>query len=203
LILLALALQAVGPQTAVDAENAFRRAAQVDGQWTAFRKFATEDALIFNAQPEKAQQTLPIKNPPIAVQWWPAESYVSCDGKAAVNTGPWIRPKSAGYFTTVWLQQSDGSWKWTLDHGDALERPRSVPEKPQVRRASCRNLPVGADDHMPVGPNPTANGEGTSPDRSLLWEWQVMPDGHRTFAAHLWTGREYEIVLLDDVAAPK
>ena len=29
------------------------------------------------------------KDPPQSMRWWPAESYVSCDGRTAINTGPW------------------------------------------------------------------------------------------------------------------
>ncbi len=55
--------------------------------------------MMFVPQPVKAQDWLKDrKDPPIAVQWWPAESYVSCDGTAAVNTGPWVRPKGVGLF---------------------------------------------------------------------------------------------------------
>lgn len=117
-----------GPaQSAVDAERAFAADAHKLGQWTAFRKWAADDALIFVPQPVNAQKWLKDrKDPPVAVFWWPGRSYVSCDGSHAVNTGPWVREwgKSVGYFTTVWQRQSDGGWKWTYDAGDALGSQR-------------------------------------------------------------------------------
>ncbi|MCX8476120.1 MAG: hypothetical protein MT490_10020 [Sphingomonas sp.] len=196
--MLALLLLAADPETtAVDAENAFRRAAQAEGQWTAFRKFAAEDALLFTPQPEKAHSALPTENPPIAVQWWPAESYVSCDAATAVNTGPWVRPASVGYFTTVWEKQPGGGWKWVLDHGDTLTRPRALAEKPRVRSASCGGtIPEWA--HAPCRIEAKC-GHGLSADRTLHWDWQVEPDGSRRFTAELWNGRDYDTVVRDEV----
>lgn len=189
------------PETAIDAERAFNRSAQIDGQWTAFRKFSTPDALLFTPQPAKAHDILPDKDPPIAVQWWPAESYVSCDGQVAVNTGPWVRPKAMGYFTTVWVRQVDGHFKWVYDAGDALTIPRSLPEKPKVRTAACTGnprLPL----HVIYQPT-SKSGSGHSPDKTLVWQWQVAPDGKRNFTARLWNGKRYETVIDNQVAAPK
>jgi hypothetical protein len=200
--MLALLLLAADPEmTAVDAENAFRRAAQAEGQWTAFRKFATEDAIVFMPQPEKAQQALPVKNPPIAVQWWPAESYVSCDGKTAVNTGPWVRPRGTGYFTTVWHRQDDGGWKWSIDQGDDLAKPRPLPDKPRVKVASC--APISEPVASPAGPFGGKGGEGQSADGTLLWHWHVAPDGARTFDASIWNGKTFVLVVSNEAAAPK
>jgi hypothetical protein len=197
LILLLLATQ--NPETAIDAERAFNRAAQTEGQWTAFRKFMTDDGVVFTPQPVKAKEALPEKNPPIAVQWWPAESYVSCDGTTAVNTGPWVRPKGFGYFTTVWERQADGHYKWVYDGGDALTTPRPLPEKPKIRRASCskpRFLGNEADDPGQV------SGGGVSKDGTLHWNWTII-QGNRTFVVNLWNGHGFDRVILDEVTAPK
>jgi ketosteroid isomerase-like protein len=197
-LLLAAADPDMGP---VEAERAFARAAQARGQWTAFREFMTEDAIVFTPEAVKAKDSLPTKNPPIAVQWWPAESYVSCDGTAAVNTGPWVRPKASGYFTTVWLKQADGGWKWSLDHGDALAKPRPLPEKPQVRRASCR-FQRSANPNFATMTDWAGPTKGKSEDGTLLWQWEVKPDGGRTFEAWLWNGRSLDRIVHDEVAAP-
>ncbi|MEZ0243870.1 MAG: hypothetical protein ACAH11_10880 [Sphingomonas sp.] len=188
------------PETAVDAERAFNRSAQIDGQWTAFRKFSTPDALLFTPQPMKAHDILPTRNPPIAVQWWPAESYVSCDGMVAVNSGPWVRPREVGYFTTVWVRQPDGHFKWVYDGGDALAKPRPLPEKPMVRTAACSPLPPAVAEVTTAG---GTAGHGQSPDGTLRWFWRVEPNGARHFIASLWTGKVFETVLTNYVAAPK
>lgn len=198
-----LLLAAQDPETAVDAERAFNRAAQTEGQWTAFREFMAEDAIVFTPQPVKAKDALPTKNPPIAVQWWPAESYVSCDGNTAVNTGPWVRPSSVGYFTTVWQRQADGHFKWVMDGGDALVTPHALPETPKVRRGNCsgkaRPFIVVRSSRDPQ--DKVANGE--SADHSLAWSWIVKPDGSRTFKAWLWVRARYVVVVDDEIAADK
>jgi hypothetical protein len=201
-VILLLLLAAATPQaeTAVDAERAFNRAAQTDGQWTAFRRFAVANAIIFTPQPVKAQQVLPTRNPPIAVQWWPAESYASCDGTMAVNTGPWMRPKSVGYFTTVWARQRDGHFKWEMDGGDELAVARRLPERPRVRRASCKGT---AHMVLEVPGGGATLGQGESDDHTLQYYWRVATDGSRRFSASLWNGRSFVEVLHNEIAAPK
>jgi ketosteroid isomerase-like protein len=203
-MLLALALQAAVPQTAVEAERAFDRAAQRKGQWTAFRAFAAKDAVMFVPEQVNAQAWLKDRrDPPRPVRWQPTQSYLSCDGKVAVNTGNWQRPDgSIGYFTTLWQRQADGTWKWTMDHGDTLARPRPAAPRPKVRRATCKaKAPEIAFD--------TCRGRWDrcraeqSRDRSLTWHWRVEADGERHFDARIWNGRTFETVIDDNVAAPK
>lgn len=184
----------------VEAERAFAKAAQARGQWTAFREFMADDAILFTPQEAKAKEAMPDKNPGIPVQWWPASSHVSCDGSAAVNTGPWVLPKSSGYFTTVWVRQSDGGWKWAIDGGDTLERPRALPEKPAIRKASCARPRAGSADAAAMTA-PARPGHGKSADGTLLWDWEVKPDGARTFTAWLWNGRRLERVIHDQIGA--
>jgi len=188
------------PETAIEAERAFNRAAQTEGQWTAFRNFSTPDAVIFTPQPAKAHEALPQKNPRLTIQWWPAESYVSCDGSVAVNTGPWVSAKGAGYFTTVWVRQADGHYKWVYDGGDSLAAPHALPEKPKVRTAACSPSPPAIGEV--TGPGGTV-GRGQSPDGTLRWFWRVDPDGARRFVANLWNGKTFEPVLTNEIAAPK
>ena len=196
MILAALLLAQAG--TAVDAEREFNRTAQTQGQWTAFRRYATDDAVMFTPKPVNAQTFLKDrKDPPVSVQWWPAESYVACDGSAAVNTGPWAAPRGSGFFTTVWIRQTEGAWKWVYDGGDALKAPRALPEQARVRRAACGGAPHSAP--VTTGPD---NGAGTSRDGSLRWRWAMAADGSRSFTASIWTGNGFEDVVSDRVAAP-
>src|SRR5207253_9389317 len=103
-MIFALLLAAAPVPTAVDAELAFARDAQRIGQWTAFRKWADRDAVVFTPQAVWARNFLQDrKDPPKAVSWRPTDSFVSCDGHTAVNTGPWFKGGApGGYFTTVW-----------------------------------------------------------------------------------------------------
>jgi hypothetical protein len=203
-----LLLAAAALPTAVQAEYAFARDAQRIGQWTAFRKYAQRDAVMFNPQAVWAHEFLKDrKDPPKSVEWWPAESYVSCDGRTAVNTGPWRNTarKSNGYFTTVWLREK-GRWQWVYDGGEAVNKPIAIPRRPKVRRAACGRHAKGPPLIVPppakrfgMGP-PDDYGRGQSADRSLGWDWKVDAKGARHFRAMLWNGRRYELVIDQNVA---
>lgn len=194
-------LAAATPATAIDAERAFAADAQKLGQWTAFRKYATDDALMFVPQPIKAQDFLKDrKDPPISVFWWPGRSYVSCDGNTAVNTGPWVREwgKSVGYFTTVWQRQADGGWKWMYDAGDSLPVARAEGGDIKPRTASCPQDPVPPIT-QPEVPADVKFASGSSKDGTLHWSWTVSADGSRNFTAYLWDGLQHRVVVEDKV----
>lgn len=208
-LVLAAAAQAAAPMpaTAIDAERAFVADAQKIGQWTAFKKWSTPDAMIFAPQPVNAHQALAkAKDPPASVFWWPGRSYVSCDGNLAVNTGPWVREygKAVGYFTTVWVRQPDGGWKWVYDGGDELKfaRDEGGDIKPVI--AGCGPVPKAAD--MPTAPKefrqPLKNGGGKSADGTLVWQWKVDAAGARHFITMLWDGKAWQPVIDDKIAAP-
>ncbi len=192
------------PMSAIDAERAFAADAQKSGQWSAFRKWAAPDALMFTPQPTRAQDFLRgRKNPAVSVFWWPGRSYVSCDGTVAINTGPWVRDfgKTVGYFTTVWMRQRDGGWKWVYDAGDEEKfmRGEGGDVAPVVAACSKPKMPS-------VAAAPPAGfkvGSGHSLDGSLEWAWAVGPDGSRTFLVNLWDGTKRQVVIEDKVAAAK
>ena len=125
---------------AVKAERAFAADAQQGGQWPAFRATAAPKAVVFTPQATPVEEAF--KKPPepaIPVMWWPATVFPACDGALAVNTGPWVLAASAttGTFTTVWTKQSNGRWRWQLDHG--RDTPHMIPagKEPQVRAPDC------------------------------------------------------------------
>ena len=202
--MIAALLLAAAATTAVDAELAFSRDAQRIGQWSAFRKYADHDAVMFSPQAVWARDFLmDRRNPPKSISWRPAHSFVSCDGRTAVNSGPWYTPKGklAGYFTTVW-QRGRVGWRWVYDGG--IPTPVEAPVKaiPEVRHAACAKHAPGA----PVPPpppltskqartTPEDNGRGESADKSLGWDWKVTKSGARTFRVYLWNGRRYDTVI--------
>lgn len=188
------------PSAVIATEFAFARAAQDDGQWTAFKRFAASDADMFVPGRVSAQTWLRGRaDPPQAVRWQPHKLFIACDGSAAVSTGAWQRPDgSEGYFTTVWLRQGDGRWKWVLDHGDALAIPRGAPPAISSRSASCDGTPDVTTGAAASGGDVKL---GQARDRSLNWSSVVAADGSRTVAARLWNGTSFETVVEDKVAA--
>jgi hypothetical protein len=189
--------------TSIDAERAFIRDAQTQGQWTAFRKWAADDALMFTPQPVNAQTFLKnLKDPPVAIGWWPGASYVSCDGSFAVNTGPWVNNggRSLGYFTTVWRRTAD-SWRWIYDGGDATKTLRAEGGDIKPTTASCEGKPGQATALAAAATNGNTSGGGLSLDRTLTWSWTVGAKGERHFVARIWTGEAYQDVIDDRIAA--
>jgi hypothetical protein len=185
--------------SAVDAERAYAAMAQQKGQWTAFRATAAPGAIIFVPDPVDAATFLKDrKDPAVAVKWQPAESYLSCDGKTGANIGPWQRPASVGYFATVWTR-TNGTWRWNLDFGDALEKAMpAAPASVRARRASCR----------PANPALLAklsdvqkSGKGSSADHSIEWRWRVEQDGSRHLLVYLWNGSGYDLIIDRTIAA--
>jgi hypothetical protein len=195
LALSSLLLIAASPQTAVEAERDFAARAQTEGMWTAFRATAAPGAIMFVPQQVGAHDFLKDrKDPLLGYMWWPAEAFVSCDGNTAVTTGPSVLGGSRGYFTTAWQKQPDGEWKWLLDHGDTLTKPRNAPEQPKLLTASCTKTPGQRPIVVPVG-----GGAGFSDDGTLVWIWHVNTNGGRTLTVYLWDGNEYDRVIEDKV----
>lgn len=209
--MITLILAAVGAApTAIDAERAMSRDAQRNGQWTASRAYADLDAVIFTPQAVWARDFLRgRKDPPAAIRWSPNASYVSCDGRVAVNTGPWQDPKGRqnGFFTTVW-QQERGQWRWVSDGRHTLKRPLAARKAPIVHKGSCRGRAPGpplmappSTKKGPGGAKPDDFGRGYSDDRTLGWDWRVGPNGARRFRAFLWNGRGYTVALQQTIGS--
>jgi hypothetical protein len=163
MLTLLLAVAAATNPTAVEAEQAFSRNAQRNGQWSATRAYADPDAVIFMPQAVWARDFLKgRKNPKAAIRWSTNASNVSCDGRMAVNTGPWRSAdgRHAGFFTTVW-QQEKGQWRW-ISHGrhtlDKAITPRAVPA---VRKGSCRGRAPGPP--LMASPSTKKGSGGTAP----------------------------------------
>jgi len=206
----ALLLAAAPLATAVDAERAFSRDAQTIGQWSAFRKYADDTAVMFTPQAVWAHEFLKgRKDPPKSVEWWPDQSFVSCDRRTAVNAGPAFRPdgKHYGRFNTVWVRDK-GGWKWVYDNGsDPAGSPSRKPRRPKVTRASCRGKAPGAPIIQPLPltdrqarKTPEDSGRGESADKTLGWDWKVEKTGTHHFRVYLWNGRGYDEALIVHVA---
>jgi hypothetical protein len=197
MILLLLAAVSMSSPSPVDAERAYAAMAQEKGQWTAFRTTAAPGAVMFAPDPVDAAAFLKGRtDPSVSVNWQPAQSYLSCDGKTAANIGPWQGRQHVGYFTTIWSRMG-GSWRWDIDFGDVLASAIAAPAKVSVRRASCRAAKPALLPRLAAADK---SGRGSSADHSLEWTWRVEKRGTRHLLVYLWNGRSYDTVI-DRVAA--
>lgn len=212
------------PSAVIAAELAFAQDAQVRGQWTAFAAAAANDAVMFVPQMVWAQQWLKGRaNPPAAVRWQPYEVWSSCDGSLVASHGVWHEGgsgKAAGWFTTLWRREADGTYKWVLDHGadgpavtaepemiaahvadcpPRQRRPEGAGEEPGKRRPAKPSKPPKISQLPPLDP---AHRQGAAADGSLRWEVSVAADGARTLTVR-WTRDGAGVPLLEEkVAAP-
>jgi len=185
------------PSALIAAELKFAREAQEKGQWTAFRDYAADNAVMFVPQQVAAKDWLKKQaNPARAVSWQPHSVWMSCDGSMGVTKGGWQRPDgTVGYFTTVWRRQKNGTYKWELDQGDSLAQPLAAPEMIAGDVADCSRA---SPPEIPAAAGRTI---GWSDDKTLQWIVEVKPDNSRSFKVHRWTGQGYQEVLRSDVAA--
>ena len=203
------------PSAVIATELAFARAAQEKGQWTAFREYATRDAVMFVPGPVNAQDWLRKQtDPPRAVAWQPHQVWSSCDGSLAVTKGAWQRPDgSVGYFTTVWQRQDNREYKWVMDQGDTLSEPLEAPEMIGANVAECGEAPgkraAAAEFEAELdqeGFFQLADGAtsltSASEDGTLAWSYDYAPTGERRFKVALRRGSKLAEVLDSSVQNP-
>ena len=166
------------PGQVIATERAFAREAREKGTWTAFRHYATDDALSPSPRLESIQQGLKgVPDPPKPILWGPDAAWSSCDGSFAADTGEAVQPNGRkGRFLTIWQRQADGEYRWVLDQGfDSAGGPID-PDTIPARVAEC-----------PKGPRPDPRvrrgemwGSGASNDGTLTWQTTILPDCTRT-----------------------
>lgn len=179
------------PSEIVAVELAFAREAQDKGQWTAFRKFATEDAVMFVPEQVGAQEWLKGRaDPSPAMAWQPFHIWSSCDGSLAAAQGAWQRPDgSTGYFTTVWKRQDKGGYRWVATQDEPLPTPLVAPEFIGTTVAVCKGAPAA------VAPAPTPGAiavDGKSRDGTLEWSVTTGADNHRRIQLSYWDGTAWQ-----------
>jgi hypothetical protein len=191
------------PSTVVAAEIAFARLGRDEGQWTAFRKTADSDAILFVPAPVNALSWLTKRaNPPKSIVWAPDRVLMSCDGSYGVVHGHAEYPDGRkGGYVTLWRRQENGDYKWVLDwsteqveiaedgvDGRIADCPaRAAPgaEAPPLRHRDVRQQEKSRrnswkKDVVRIAAPPPANGQGQSVDATLHWAWTNTPDGTRT-----------------------
>lgn len=191
------------PSDLVAQEIAFARAVREDGQWTAFRQFAADDAVLFVPAMVRAADWLSSRPDPASViRWQPHRVVMSCDGRTGATTGALQRADgSAGYYTTVWHRKNrrGAKWEWMLHHTDSTAQASADPEFVRTDVGECRaGVPTVIDNPTP---DPVSI-EGRSEDRTMVWRATVGEDGSRAVSIDLWNGSSYDRVIDDAVAAP-
>jgi hypothetical protein len=195
------------PARIVAADVVLSQLARRKGQWTAFRAFATEDAVMFVPRPVVARSWLKSQKDPAApVDRQSQQVWLSCDGSLAVSYGAQAQADgTSGYYTTVWQRQKNGDYKWVMDQSDVLASPLPAPEMIGAGVAACER---GAGPHAgPAAPAPAfpaGTRGGWSDDRTLSWAVALGPDCSRTLTVSLsrGAGKPMEAVLQKRVAAP-
>lgn len=208
-----LDIPVASPDEIVAVEQAFARAVQEKGQWTAFDEYAGRDAVMFVPQEVKAHDWLAGRaDPPQGVRWQPHEVWMSCDGSLAVTRGAWQRPDgSAGYFTTVWaLGEDQEGYRWIVDQGDALAEPLSAPAAVAETVSDC---PFTGSSGMPeadlqnldteaLNAGAASAGSGWSADGTLAYRYSVQTSGAREFTVLIVKNGRVQEVVHSEVAAP-
>lgn len=127
------------PSLIVAAESRFARMAQEEGQWTAFRETATEEAFGFTPDLQNMVLWLDGKDDPAkADSWDPYHIIMSCDGSLAAATGAWRAAGGGnGVYTSIWQQQVDGEYRLIFHDVQRGKTPEGDPSAVTSTRASC------------------------------------------------------------------
>ena len=184
------------PGKVVATELAFARAAQENGQWTAFAEFAADDAILFSASGfTPAREWLSKqRDPESAVTWTPHEVLSSCDGSLAITRGAFAYPAGqSGTYITVWERQRDGDYKWIADGAYAGQEAPGDASSVKARTASCDSVPP----LLPMPATPIRRG-GKSVDGTLAWDAFHKPGKGTSFFARILEGGE-RVVAIDAV----
>lgn len=189
------------PSGLVAEEIAFARMAREKGQWTAFREFADDTAIMFVPQEVQAKDWLKKQDdPPAPVQWQPYQVWMSCDGTLGVTKGAWQRPDgSVGWYTTIWKRQKKGEYRWVLDHGDTLQSALPEPDMLTAKVAQCGHRPNAPGQATPPADARTFTG-GNSTDGTLRWNVTVLGSNDaRSVRVELWDGTQFVPIVEDKV----
>ncbi len=171
------------PSTVIATELAFAREAREKGQWTAFRRFATDDALWPGPNWENVHAALKGQaDPAQPILWEPDRVVLSCDGSYALSTGPATYPSGrTGRFATIWQRQANGDYRLVLDQGFELDDEYAKPEMIAAEVADC-----------PSGKRPMPH---RTARRGLAWQAEKSDDGTLVWATTLRPDCSRELVV--------
>jgi hypothetical protein len=189
------------PSQVIATEIAFARMAREEGTWTAFREFATRDALTPSPGFVRIQDELRgVPDPAEPIVWGPDQVWSSCDGSFAVSTGGAVYPNgNTARFLTVWQKQSNGTYRWVLDQGFPGEEAEVSPD---IIAAAVADCPPGPRSHWLDVRRSEAWGSGRSNDGTLAWSTELHADCSRTVVIRTLQGGEMAEVFRREAAAP-
>src|SRR5215813_15390999 len=132
-----LAQQTSSPlKSLVETEQAFSKAAEVQGTREAFVAYIADDGILYRPGAVNGKQWMkdhPLPPSPTRnlLAWQPIFARVASAGDLGYTTGPWEfkdnikdeQPSGYGNFVTVWKKQPDGAWKFVVDLG--ISHPQS------------------------------------------------------------------------------
>lgn len=202
------------PGKLVATDIAFSRAARDNGQWTAYRQYATDDAVMFVPQAVQAKEWLAQQqNPAEPLQWQPHHVWSSCDGTLAVTQGAWqIGEGRNGKYLTVWRRQEDGGYKWVQTQADATPQPLVAPDMVQTEVADCSTgteepslaaqaANVSARDSRMKGAGQFY--DNSARDNTLFLNMFAQADNARHWALYIMKDGTLNQVLTGDLSAPQ
>jgi hypothetical protein len=191
---------APNPSAIIAAELAYNRLTQEKGVAAAFRETAHKDAVMFLPKRTRVGDKLPEGTLLSGLSWAPHAVYASCDGSAGATVGVWQGPgKAHGYFTTIWLRERDGRFKWVLTHGGARTgKMADAPDFIQAKEGKCGSRPAIGLEAGDVGDDLAI---GLSFDQTLSWRSLVRADGSRRITVRMWDGTAMVDVIDDVVSA--
>lgn len=175
-------------------ELAFARTAREKGTWTAFREYATKDAVWPAPDFQNVQQSLKgVPDPAEPIMWGPDTAWSSCDGSFAVTTGGASYPSGrTSRFLTVWQRQRDGEYRWVLDQGFDGGEGYVATDTVASATGECR---LAAFGEVPEVRRGEKWGSGHSNDATLVWETQLDAQCARTVTVWLRKGEDMEEVF--------
>lgn len=168
------------PTQVISTELAFARMAQDKGQWTAFREYAADGALIFgrNGAIEAKPWLRTLDDPAQAVAWEPHRVWMSCDGSLAVTQGGFADPGGeVGTFNTVWQRRKNGDYRYVFDFGFPTQTAPVEPELIATDIARC-GAPAQPSQELPADARYSA-------DRTLAWRFELVGEGTRNYEVWL------------------
>lgn len=137
----------------------------------AFLAFVADDGVVFGPEgPTNAKAAFtaapapPPGAPKLQLLWWPIHAEIASSADLGWTTGPSKRIRGDqiryGHFVTVWKKQTDGKWRFLIDHGIQTDEMSSL----------------GSDTPIPPVPADKARGEFKPADTKAALEQLMAAD---------------------------